>query len=608
MKYIFTSIIIISFILFGCEDYLDKSPDKDILTDAEVFSQYENYRRFADGMYDKIYDEYRLISTQPKNYSPSCVRSDEAHPGRLRGDSYNHYHEGNYVTLWSQSAIGNGTTEFSTGWPMNWEGIRVANYTIQKIDELQDATEEQKDQLLGQAYALRAFFHFELIKRWGGMPYVTEPLSLDENLERVRLSFDESVQHIVEDCEIAFGYLPEEWDDANVGRVTKGMTLALKSRALLYNASPTNNPENNAAKWEAAAQAAWDMISYAQETGLYRLIDASEAILMDVDDVDGSDYAKGTIEELQNYREIFYGKHINEETIFNRHRGPLVSGVTMVSPRQLWLPHDISEHSHTICASPLQNLVDKFEMKNGWPIDAAGSGYDAQNPYVSRDPRFYNNILFNGVEWGPAIDRGYSTLEMYDGAKYRSFSTSNQASSTGYLARKFWPEDFMRSNLYDMQQPFIFFRLAEFYLNYAEAVNEVTGPSGQVSGANITAIDAVNIIRNRVGMPDVHNEYTSDKETFRERIRNERAVEFCFEGHRWWDIRRWHIAHLIENRTPRTVHMFPETDLTNYPTGFSFEIKDDVYPVRVFEERHYLYPLKLEDVSIFEGFYQNPGW
>jgi hypothetical protein len=595
-------------ILLGCEDYLDKSPDKDVLTDVEIFSQYENFRKFADGMYDKIYDEYRLFDTQPKNYSPSCIRSDEAHPGRLRGDSYNHYHEGNYVTLWSQGAIGNGTTEFSWGWPMCWEGIRIANFTIQHIDQLEDASEEQINQLLGQAYALRALFHFELIKRWGGMPYITEVLSLDEDLERPRLSFDESVGHIIDDCDIASDYLPMQWDDANVGRVTKGMALALKSRAVLYNASPTFNPENDMSKWEAAAQASWDIIQYAQETGLYKLIDASNAILMDVKTVQGSDYAKGTIEELKNYREIFYGKHINDETIFNRHRSPLVPGYDQVSPRQLWLPHDISGQSHTICASPLQNLVDKFEMNNGLPVDDPSSGYDPQNPYVARDPRFYNNILFNGIKWAPALDRGVSSLELFDGGKYRSFSNSNQASSTGYLVRKFWPEDFMRSNQYDVQEPWIFFRLAEMYLNYAEAVNEINGPGGSVQGASITSLEAVNMVRNRVGMPDVNAKFTTDKDAFRERIRNERSVELCFEGHRWWDIRRWHIAHLLENRTPRTIHMFPESDLAAYPTGYRYEIKDDVYPVRVFEEKHYLYPLRLEDVSIFKGFYQNPGW
>ena len=109
-------------------------------------------------------------------------------------------------------------------------------------------------------------------------------------------------------------------------------------------------------------------------------------------------------------------------------------------------------------------------------------------------------------------------------------------------------------------------------------------------------------------MPDVHGRFSADKESFRERRWNERSVELSFEDHRWWDIRRWHIAHLLEIRTPRTIHLFPESDLNLYPAGYRFEVKDDQYPVRVYEEKHYLYPLRLADVSMFVGFYQNPGW
>jgi starch-binding outer membrane protein, SusD/RagB family len=609
MRRISIHIILALLLLTGCEDYLDESPDKEILTQEDVFSIYENYRRFADEMYDKIYDEMRAIDGYMKNYSSSHIRSDEAHPGRQRGDSYNHYHTGAYFSLFSATPEGSGTHELTFAWDYSWEGIRIANMTIANIDQLQDATAEQKNLLLGQAYALRALFHFELVKRWGGMPYIDEVLSLEENLERSRLSYHESIQRIVEDCDQAFDLLPQQWDDANVGRVTKGMPLALKSRALLYDASPTYNPGYDLSRWEQAADAAWEMIDYAESTGLYELIDASGAITMDVDSETGSDYAKGTIEELKSYREIFYGKPINRETIFNRYMGPLsTSNRTMVSPRYMWPPNDIAGTSHTICVSPLQNLVDRYEMKDGWPIEAPEADYDPQNPYVSRDPRFYNNILYNGVVWAPAIDRGFTTLDLYDGAKYRNFANTDQGSSTGYLVRKYWPEDFMRSNIYDVQQPYIFFRLAEIYLNYAEAVNEFSGPNGTASGSSLTAVDAINRIRNRVGMPDVHARFITDSDSFRERIWNERSVELSFEGHRWWDIRRWHIAHLPENRTPRTMHLYPETDLNNYPTGYRFEIKEDQFPVRVYEEKHYLYPLQLNDVSMFESFYQNPGW
>jgi hypothetical protein len=127
------------------------------------------------------------------------------------------------------------------------------------------------------------------------------------------------------------------------------------------------------------------------------------------------------------------------------------------------------------------------------------------------------------------------------------------------------------------------------------------------ASAAYTALSAVNKIRNRVGMPDVHSTYLNNND-FIERIRNERAVEFVFEdGHRWWDIRRWHIAHEEDVRTVYIMNLTGTDDLVNYPTGFIFSIEQHD-PVKVFEERHYLYPLKPDDVAIHDEFDQNPGW
>jgi hypothetical protein len=247
-----------------------------------------------------------------------------------------------------------------------------------------------------------------------------------------------------------------------------------------------------------------------------------------------------------------------------------------------------------ICETPTQNLVDEFEMANGLPIDDPASGYDPMDPWSNRDPRFRNGILVDRDQW-TFKDPDKRQIEFFKGGQ-----DDNGNHRSPYLCKKYWPKGV---NTYDRNwDQFVYvnphIRLAEIYLIYAEAVNEVSGPNGTASGAGLTPVQAVNIVRNRAGMPNVNPKFTGNKEAFRMRIWNERSVELFFEGNRWFDIRRWHVAHLDEYK------MLYRLD---FDKDYSYFNKTH-FTTRVFDEKHYWLPIYTYQTQIYSGFSQNPGW
>ena len=253
---------------------------------------------------------------------------------------------------------------------------------------------------------------------------------------------------------------------------------------------------------------------------------------------------------------------------------------------------------------------EMFEMADGRAIKDAGADYDDQNPYVNRDPRFYYDILYNGVKWGN--NKGvphyfelweYNTYDNSKSADMMALFSQTYNPRCPYLIRKWWPETANKwENDYNYYMPAIYIRVAQLYLDFAEAANEAYGPETKVPGTDMSAVDAINIIRNRVGAVPVRNEYKANKEIFRERIRNERAVELCFEDHRWYDIRRWRIA-------KDAVKVIYKAVITR--TGkdqFRFEYMEHPDYKRVFEDKHYWYPIPKSQMEMLNNVEQNPGW
>jgi len=615
-------IILLLLPLFACEEYLDREGDVESITERDVFSTYNNIRRHAEYMYDMMYNpNATALVRSPKHYSHPMLFSDEMLPSSSR-IAYDDANMGNYMS-YVVRGIGGGTYEFTEPYERGWQGIRVANVTIQNIDQPSDITPEQKQLLLGQCYFVRAMCYFQILKRYGGMPYFRKALQLGEYLGYDRDSYYETAKNIAGDCDLAFENLPISWDDDNTGRPIKAAALALKSRVLLYAASETyNDNENVQQKWEEAALAANDFIEYIENGDPYHtLIDASDAINIRVSAVSDSDYYAGSAESLKAYREIFINPPmLNEEILFSYSRRQTeVWGTTV--PGRLFILSKYGYKASAFGICPTQDVVDWYETQNGLSTND-DPAFDEQNPYVNRDPRFYNNILFDGVTWPDGLGR--QSIELHSTGEDGTPGLDRQPvggdpvtgmSITGYAARKYWPEGYT-GVMPDAKQtpshiPIVWFRVAEAYLNYAEAAYEASGRSDVnakfPSSAKYSALTAVNVIRNRVGMPDVHPDYQKNPD-FIDRVRNERSVEFCFEDeHRWFDIRRWYIAHEEEIRTVEVTDIDWIGITSEYPTGYRFTRRNHPQ-VKVFLERQYLYPLSRDEVAIHDEFDQNPGW
>ncbi|MBS3775885.1 MAG: RagB/SusD family nutrient uptake outer membrane protein [Bacteroidales bacterium] len=592
MRYLMKSSVLLLVILFmgSCEEYLDKSPESGI-TGEQIFTNYSNYRGFNDRLYLFLRDFHFW---HPR-YTPGTMADLEQCDNDWQ--DVNAVTNGNYYNKPYNRAVGWLTRNISSGAsavPGNaFKALRIANKSIKNIDRLEDANQEDKDHILGQAYFFRAWFNFELIRRYGGMPYFDQVFTPDSKMDIPRETYRECTNQIVEDCNKAVELLPEGWPQQHLGRVTVGAAMTLKGMALLYDASPTMNndpldPDRNSTTYDVervkeAASVLYDVIELANE-GVYSL------------------------ESGDNYRHIFFSRNefVNDEAIF--YRVPELYGwssqqTTTRRPdaldwRGLYVPPTYDNGGWV--SMPTQNAVDKYETENGWPIDHPNAGYDPDQPYQNRDPRFYNNILYNDAQWGVDDEGEQLYIETYEGGRDKP---ENIVHPTGYFNRKYWPESGNKwQNDYNYYMNWIYFRLSGVYLYYAEAVNEGWGPDGSAPDASLTALEAVNTIRNRVNMPDVKGTFHNQAD-LRERIRNELAVELFGEHKRWWDLRRWYEMHKPEHKTIYRMRIDKVAE-----DSFNYTVEEMESESRVFDDKHYWYPLPKDHVEMLKNLKQNPGW
>lgn len=587
---IFGLSMILGMLTWSCQDYLDKTPEADV-TKRDVFGTYETFQGYLDQCYSYIIDyNSHSLTTGAENgdhtmgFQHWCSAAKYTE-GRYR-DFLNVLHS-NYWTT-EDNEMGDDDSGI---WVDSWRGIRAANIALQKLEEGYpiEATQEEIDLLKGQAHFFRAYLHWEVAMRWGGLPYVDKVFEPFEDMRIPRLSFQETVECMVEDYDLAIQLLPKDWDQTkvggnfkgfNAGRATKGAAMAFKAEALLFAGSPLMVHDAGGGYgydndyMNRAANAAWDLINMAESEGVYELLPFNDI--------------------QRNFATMDGTWPWTKETIFQRVHDHSGNGLQLNRHGRLYTPARFGGNG--IVETPTQNLIDMFEMANGYPIDHPMSGYEEvdRTMWDNRDPRLREFILVDGDLAGLSPE---TKIEMFEPD---GIDKKESGVLCSYLCRKFWPRG---CNKYDQQwgqfrnvTPHM--RLAEVYLIYAEAVNETKGPFGTADGAGMTAVDAVNVVRQRAGMPDVHAEFTGDKETFRDRIWNERSVELCFEGTRWNDIRRWHVAHLDK-----------------YKIQYDLEFdKDYTYINRVvrrtiiFEDKHYWMPFPREQTEIYSGWPQNPGW
>lgn len=418
-----------------------------------------------------------------------------------------------------------------------------------------------------EARFLRAYFYFELVKRYGGVPLVSQIYSLDADVQATkRNTLAECIQYVTAECDSAAKNLPLIYPSTDLGRATKGAALALKSRMLLYAASDLfntttwsggySNPElisltgDRQARWKAAA-------------------DAAKAVI----DLAGTGYALNT-----NYRNLFItNSYTLPEIIYSRRNGSSNDFEKANYP----IGYDLGNSGTT----PSQNLVDAYEMTDGTKF-SWNNPVQAANPYANRDPRLGLNIILNNTTY-----KG-RPVEAWAGG--RDGKGIVNATKTGYYLKKYVNENLNlllnNTSVYSWN----LFRLPEIYLNYAEALNEAAPGNADIK----TYVDRV---RTRTGVALPALPAGLSQTDMRERIRNERRVELAFEDHRAWDVRRWLQGPQYLGAPLMGVDIVKNADGTFKYTPITVES-------RVFDPKMYLYPIPQGELNISKGISQNPGW
>ncbi len=598
---IFILIVLHGFFLISClEQYLDKAPESG-LTDEEVFTKYVNLKAFFDNVWSGVNRNHN-IAMNTLNAALDCC-TDFADQGYLMWWPY---------YKWGPLGDNVGPHYYNSILVNAFKNIRICNIVLKNISRLTDGTQEEINDLTGRAHFIRAFHHFCFFRFWGPMPYLTEPLGPYDQWDIPRLSKHETCIRIAADFDSAAYYFEKAGKmrrDALPGQpghlnnpeqsVPNGVAAkAMKARALLFAASPLNN-ELGIIDWEVAAVANWEAIQVALDYG-YGLLSAT-------------DYKKNYIGTTYTNEQL-WGLHGGSLTYTDGITRNLVNGVFSNTP------------TRNAGMMPTQNGVDWFETKWGDPLNthedreiATTLGhYNEQDPFVNRDPRFYIDIIYN-----TAPIAGYGTAKIYteviDGVTYGSELRPIEGvwgiTHTGYYMRKYWGDQSVKNQIKPLYTiPWI--RLGELYLNYAEAANEAYGPNVPAPGASMSAVDAINFIRNGPGrwtedeMAPVQSRFTVSTEAFRPRIKNERNVELCWEGHYFFDIRRWMdapkaYAGPIMGIIPEKVPVSEE-----YPTGYKYQrapIPAD-HQSRWLGDKHYYLPFLTEDYYKMKNFEPGEVW
>jgi len=622
MKRVFLVLIIVFqvFLMSSCEDYLDKKGSA-VLVAGQVFGDPVQFQKFHDDIYTYLHywpGDWACQSFGGLGriaYSSFEGATDLAEASRSVAGTNASFNLGN----WSPTAYGM-QVELIWPWTGAYAGIRRCNVVLEKVDSVPGLSPAKVHGLKSEALFLRAFFHFELIKRYGGVPYLTKSLKETDDMNFPRESYDTCVQKICRDLDAAIPYLPykigslagEKQLNTDLGRPTKGAALALKAKALLYDASPLNtepynigigarNPDlyfvevpNTPAeiqqKWVNAALAAFEVIKLAEDSTIkeYKLL------------------------KLAGYKEIFYGLSTNEEIIYNRVDGNWsFSGLKPLTGWIGFADFGASQGFGGVAGTyPTQNLVDMYEMKDGTipilghnadgsPIINPESGYNEQDMWKNRDPRLKLTCLCNQDKWQD------QTVEIWFDQNNPAISGKHMKDAkdyctTGYLCQKMWPEELKAGGTASIAMNWIWIRYADVLLWYAEAMNHAFGPDGDGLGNGHTARWALNQVRSRATMPPV---VTNTKEIFHERLMNERAIEFVYEEQRWWDVIRY----------KKGVEIFgsPVYGARIYRTSTSpltFEITRRKLEDRTFKEYMHTYPIPYAELEKSSKLKQNLGW
>lgn len=555
LRHIFRTLLLSAVAATGaaCGDFLDTSLDQNE-TGESIETTRGTLWKFGNAFYTPIFYGYSALDS-----NLFAAATDEAHQTKVQCDA----------SYFNKGVINANLNPLSSLYTDCYEGIRAANFFLDYTangkgeymvgmnrDTINDRPNYERDLAsLGwyraEAHVARAYYYAELIRRYGGVPIVESQYAAGRFIPRS--TYDEVVDYIVREIDDHKDKLAVDWTSFSErnGRFTLGAALAIKARVLLYAASPLHNPDKKLEPWKKAAAAAYEIIVHPALN--YSL------------DGDYGAYFQGN-RSLSSPETIYVVRREQSNTM-ERNNYPIAtpggaSGVT-----------------------PTQNLVEAYQLLEGAPV--------TNDPYANRDPRLAASVVTNGSTWnGRVIDQSAGGTD--------DMSAPN-ASKTGYYLRKFLTDNLNLTQDAKAQHNWVAYRYAEVLLNYAEAMNEAYGPDQAPDGYTLTALDALQLVRDRASLqlPAV---MASSREEFRRAVKHERRIELAFEDHRYWDLVRWKDAMEVLNQPVRGVKVTRTGE-----NAWNYE--ETEVAARSFQERNYYMPFtRSEVVNSNNTLKQNPGY
>lgn len=548
-------IAVVALFLGACSDFLETNPDNRLSAE-----QVKSNPAMAEGWILKAYKGL------PVNYDYNRdIASDDA----VTNDQAS-----NIITMntggWTSS---NNPLSI---WPKAYEMNMYLNTFLMYADDIEYSWQSEvknelfKKKLKGESYALRAYWNTLLLMNHGGkgtngqllgFPIVKKVLGNDDDFKLPRNTFAECVKYIVDDLDSAILLLPVKWADTGSGEYNSvmgarnanrmnGLTaMLIKSRVLLFAASPAFS-ESGYTMQDAAEAAAAVM---AQNGGIAGLTNADLTWFTNFASSEVI-WASSKTDNTKDWEENYFPPSLYGKGKLN----------------------------------PSQNLVDAFPMADGTPFDKL---VNQNQPYVNRDPRLAKYITYNGTSFAGG------TINTFKGAGIDAPSGAATSTKTSYYLKKFM-NPAVRIN---PAQPIIgaphfytYARYTEALLNFAEAANDAVGPTGSIAG--FTARSVVNAIRSRAGISNTAYVDGLDQFGLAALIKNERRIELCFEGFRFWDIRRWKLTDVMAEPAMGVVI---SADLT---TVTPFEVE-----AREYEPYQIYGPIPYNETLVYD-IVQNNGW
>lgn len=607
----------------SCSDYIDIVPDN-VATFDLAFNNRNNAKQFFYTLYGY------LPHFSNKHSNVGLVSGDEA---------WTHF------TNWPGQNIARGLQNVTKPLFNHWGGdphvaIRDCNIFINRINDVNDMTDEEKIRWTAEAKFLKAYYHWHLLRMYGPIPIIDENIEVSGDILDVRLerdSVDDVVNYIVSVLDESIVDLPPRIvvEAEELGRVTKPIAAMLKAKVLAFAASPLFNGNNvyaswtnnagepyinqtyDATKWQRAAEACKEAIDLAHAGGhsLYKF---------------NTEYnlSEETITKMNLRGAITDGW--NEEIIWGQ-RNPTTAGIqndafVRVDTRYMGITQGQVNSFYEV---PL-HIAEQFYSKNGVPISEDNTynyparyeltsgdeenkfyvqqGYQTIGLHLNREPRFYASIAADGILSYDKNNETNDTNLFVCNAKAGGVSGANtetRFNRTGYWAKKLinYESVLTFNNFPVVLYTWPVYRLSDLYLLYAECLNEASGPSAEV-------FEYLDVVRERSGLDGVQASWAafstnpskpSTKDGLRDIIHQERLIELAFEGHRFWDLRRWFKAHIIMNGLEIKGWDEKKSNPENYYV-------QKVHGKAEFSIRDYFWPISEHDIQRNPNLDQAFGW